>query len=289
MKFDAQGNFLWSEGFGDSMTEQCSGIAVDGGDNVVITGSFTGTIDFGGGILTSAGNQDLFLAKFDSNGNHLWSQRFGDATWIQVGHSVDVDDDGNVVVSCECRGTTDFGGGPLTSTDPYLPDVTIAKFDASGSHVWSQNYGDENVQYGYGIAADSHGDVSVTGLFRSTVDFGGDTLTSAGGRDVFVVKFSGTVTGITPQPTGTYALRTVSYPNPFNPGVTIVYTLPMKASVRVDVYDMAGRHVTRLVDRVETEGDHVVTWDASGLASGVYLYRVAAGQYSATRKIVLLK
>ena len=68
----------WSQRFGDAGVQEAYGIATDGTGNVVVTGKFQGNVDFGGGALTSEGGSDIFVAKFDAYGNHLWSQRFGD-------------------------------------------------------------------------------------------------------------------------------------------------------------------------------------------------------------------
>jgi hypothetical protein len=78
-------------------------------------------------------------------------------------------------------------------------------------------------------------------------------------------------------------------PNPFNPVATITYALPADMPVTLRVYDAQGRLVATLVDSDEAGGEHKATFNASGLASGVYYYRINAGAYSETRKITLLK
>lgn len=78
-------------------------------------------------------------------------------------------------------------------------------------------------------------------------------------------------------------------PNPFNPVTSIRYRLSAETRVTVEIYDVAGRLVTRLVDRVQSAGDHAVEWNATGKASGTYFYRLAAGGVTETRKLVLLK
>jgi hypothetical protein len=90
-------------------------VAVDANGDVVVTGVFFDTVDFGGGPLTSAGNGDIFVAKYSaSDGSHLWSRRFG-GTSFEEGSGVAVDANGDVVVTGRFHGTVDFGGGPLTS------------------------------------------------------------------------------------------------------------------------------------------------------------------------------
>ena len=71
----------WSRSFGDASTQRVNAVAVDAMGAVFVTGSFSGTTDFGGGPLDAAGNDtDLFVAKYDTNGDHLWSRRFGDSS-----------------------------------------------------------------------------------------------------------------------------------------------------------------------------------------------------------------
>ena len=80
-----------------------------------------------------------------------------------------------------------------------------------------------------------------------------------------------------------------NYPNPFNPETTIRFELPEAVHVRLVVYDVMGREVARLVDGAMPAGQHRARWDASGLPSGVYLYRLTAGDFSQTKRMTLLK
>ncbi|MBI4702896.1 MAG: SBBP repeat-containing protein [Deltaproteobacteria bacterium] len=187
-KLDSSGNHVWSRRFGNASKSQYGdAIAADGSGNVLVTGHFWGTVDFGGGPLTSAGELDTFVAKLDSSGGHLWSKRFGDATY-QYGGAVAADGSGNALVTGNFSGTVDFGGGPLTSDD-VTTDIFVAKLDSSGGHIWSKSFGDVNSQAAVAIATDAWGNALVTGTFNGTVDFGGGPLTCAwGGLDVFVAK-----------------------------------------------------------------------------------------------------
>jgi len=80
-----------------------------------------------------------------------------------------------------------------------------------------------------------------------------------------------------------------AYPNPFNPITTIGFALPIAEKVNLVVYDLAGRQVARLVDGWRDAGYHQVTFDATSFASGIYLYRLSAGSFHASGKMVLMK
>ena len=80
-----------------------------------------------------------------------------------------------------------------------------------------------------------------------------------------------------------------AYPNPFNPSTTIQFALPKRAKVTIKVYDILGRQVATLVDDTYQAGVHQVSLDARDLASGLYIYRIRSGDFTASRTLILLK
>ena len=80
-----------------------------------------------------------------------------------------------------------------------------------------------------------------------------------------------------------------NYPNPFNPVTTIRFSLPETRQVTLVIYDISGSEVARLVDGQLEQGAHRITWDASGFASGTYLYKLSAGGDSEVRKLLLIR
>jgi photosystem II stability/assembly factor-like uncharacterized protein len=92
-----------------------------------------------------------------------------------------------------------------------------------------------------------------------------------------------------PQPIPDYSALQQNYPNPFNPTTTIKYELASGAQVSLKVYDVLGREVLTLVDKDEFAGQHQVVLDASELSSGVYFYRLRAGDFTDTKRLLLLK
>lgn len=93
--------------------------------------------------------------------------------------------------------------------------------------------------------------------------------------------------GIFTQP-GKYSLDQ-NYPNPFNPATVISYNLPEASKVTLKVYDILGREAAVLVNGIQNAGRHNITFNANGLASGVYIYRIEAGSFTQTKKMILLK
>lgn len=189
-KLSLAGNPVWSQRFGDGQDQVATGVAVDGPGNAFVTGRFYGKVDFGGGTLTSTGGSNVFLAKMSTNGNPLWSQRFGGAKGAGA-RGVATDTSGNVVVTGQFEGTIDFGGGPLTSHGSAFGagDVFVAKFNSSGQPAWSTSFGDTFADFGTSVATDVTGNVFVAGTFQGTADLGGVMITSTGAMpDVFIVK-----------------------------------------------------------------------------------------------------
>ncbi|MCH8070195.1 MAG: T9SS type A sorting domain-containing protein [Candidatus Marinimicrobia bacterium] len=80
-----------------------------------------------------------------------------------------------------------------------------------------------------------------------------------------------------------------AYPNPFNPATSISFHLPESQFVSLSVYDLTGRLVTTLVEEHLAVGRHTVSWDAGEYGSGVYLYQIRAGEFTQTKKMLLLK
>jgi hypothetical protein len=96
------------------------------------------------------------------------------------------------------------------------------------------------------------------------------------------------VKGNTEESPSVFALHQ-NYPNPFNPSTTIKYELPRSSEIRLSVYDMLGREVSVLVNERRDAGVHEVRFDGSGLSSGMFVYRIRAGKYLATKRMILMK
>jgi hypothetical protein len=186
------GDTLWAKRYGDMAEQHAQGVTARATD-VVATGWFAGTVDFGGGPITATAT-DVFLLKLAAtDGGHVWSKRFGgDATSYQYGEGVALDAAGNTVVVGEFSDKLDLGGGPMPGSGGT--DIFLGKLNPSGGHIWSAHFGDGADQYGGAVALDANGAVIITGRNEGVVDFGGGPITNpaagmVGGGSVYVAKF----------------------------------------------------------------------------------------------------
>lgn len=197
-KCSANGGFVWARRFGSSYvdtipTESGTSIAVNTNDNfVVFTGYFDSTVDFGGGPMTSVCGGDLFLAKFNLNGTHVWSKRVGGAN-VTTGTGAVVDGNGGIYICGTYSSVVNFGSGPVTNSG--LRDMFFARYTANGSNLWVKTYGP--LLSPTAMALDGPTNLVLTGFFQPSVSIGGPTLTNVGYQDIFLAKYSTTTTNAT--------------------------------------------------------------------------------------------
>lgn len=166
-----------------------TGLAVMDSGAVVITGSFTGTADFGGGNHTAMGGRDYILAAYNSStGAHKWSKPLP-----STGDELDalcsiITVDGDVIAAGGFRGTATLGGTSLVSSGER--DVFLARFRGTdGAHIWSIRYGGMSDDAANAVTTDgSH--VFVAGQFIGMTNLGGSNLIASGGYDAFAAAYS---------------------------------------------------------------------------------------------------
>ncbi len=179
---------LWSKSFGGAGDQHGHRVATDAAGNVYVTGHFGGTLDFGGGPLVAAGQNDVFVAKLAPDGSHLWSKRFGGAL-DEMAQGIAVAPTGDLMIVGRFQGTVSFGGADLVSAGDY--DAFVAELDPSGATVCSARFGDAAVDLATEVAAEDDGDFDVIGMFFGTIDLGAAAFTSGGDRDVFFARLGG--------------------------------------------------------------------------------------------------
>ena len=186
-KYSSKGELVWSFAIGGTDGfDYARAVAVDASGNVLVTGQFGDTVDFGGGGIVSNGLGDIYVVKYDNDGVHQWSKGLG-AGAGDAGSDVAVDASGNVYVTGEFYQTVDFGGGPLVAD---ARDAFLVKYDASGGHLWSQHFGEGGGDTGRRVAIDLLNSVVMAGTFSDSISLGGSTYHSAGSADIFVSQFN---------------------------------------------------------------------------------------------------
>lgn len=194
VKFNSGGARQWATYYGGSNQDSGLSCAVSLSGDVYLCGSTASTSaiaasghqnSYGGGFI------DAFLVKFDSSGNRLWATYYG-GTDLDEGSSCALDEDGNVYLSGETRSTTEISSGGHQNTIGGANDAFLVKFNSNGTRQWATYYGGSNVERVYSCAADSFGDVYLSGSTSSTssIASGGHQNTYGGGNyDAFLAKF----------------------------------------------------------------------------------------------------
>ncbi len=185
-KYASDGTALWVNKGGGSAWDVGCGVTIDKSGNCFIAGAFRGTATFGTTTLTSVGNYDGYVAKYDNAGVFLWARSAGGALEDRA-QSISTDSIGNCYVIGFFNGIATVGTTVLTSADSS--DIWIAKYDPVGTFVWAKRAGGTDADEGKFIVSDDGGNTHVTGFFEGTSLFGNITLTSSGSRDIFAAKY----------------------------------------------------------------------------------------------------
>ena len=203
----------------------------------------------------------LFHGMINSQDTTHVINSFSDDDYINV-KTVIVDAKNNKVLAL-------ISSSVIKKGESFSPDIAGYKFNPTGigsRKVRLELRLDNNIQMQYTIN-DFFGNGSSLGFLKSTIreiTYNGDEIIT------------------------TYALDQ-NYPNPFNPATTITYQLPKSGSVTLKIFDILGNEVRTLVNEQKEMGKYTVQFDASSLASGMYVYQLRVNDYTSTKKMLLLK
>ncbi|MGB0863121.1 MAG: SBBP repeat-containing protein [Saprospiraceae bacterium] len=191
----------WVNNLGSNSVDQGRKIVKDAAGNSYVTGFFSGTMQLdASNVLSSAGQRDVFLAKYDPSGNLEWAKGIGGAE-DDEGKDLAIDNLGNIYLVGEFRGFVDFDPsiGLALKNSQSESDIFIAQYDISGSFVRVNTIDGSGVDLAQNLELDNNGNIYITGLFSGTLDFvagtSTDDLTTTQSMAAFVAKFT---------PTGSY-------------------------------------------------------------------------------------
>jgi uncharacterized delta-60 repeat protein len=259
IKYNNSGVQQWVQRYSSSgvSVDVPSSMAVDPAGNIYITGAIS--FDFG-------------TLKYNSDGVQQWIQRYDFNGNFDAANSLAIDGSGNVYV------TGVSGAAPSESTNDYA----TLKYNTSGVQQWVMRFNSSASDWdeANSIGVDGAGNVYVTGF----------STESSGADDYCTIKYSETV-GTDPvsnEVPNSYSLSQ-NYPNPFNPVTNIRFAIPTSGFVSLKIFNVLGTEIASRVNEQLTPGIYEVSFDASDYSSGVYYYKLSAGDYSKTKKMILIK
>ncbi len=266
LKTDADGDSAWSKTFGGSLWDvgECVRQTADGG--FIITGK---TESF------SSGMSDVWLIKTESDGDSSWSSVFGGDNTDKSYCVQEIVGDGYIIAGL----TWSYGEGGS--------DAWVIRVSQSGELLWDLIWGGISNDDGGSIISTDDDGFAFVGMTESY---------GTGESDLCLVKLDVDPPAVEPfDPISSVSFTLHSaYPNPFNPTTVISFDLPVASQVKLDVYDVKGRHVGARLSRPYMTGSHQISFDGLGLASGIYIYRLQVSGSGATPtmgtgKMVLMK
>jgi hypothetical protein len=196
-KLDSFGNLMWVETIGGTDWENANAMVVDQNGELVVTGFFSGEVEFelvsGDTAIVASGDRDFFILKMDSNGQIIWVRTFG-GTNIDSGGSLVCDNENNIYVTGSYSGWVDLDPGPQFAyhNSNGVGDCMLMKLSPEGEMTWVNSLGGTGNDYGMQIDIYADTALYLVGYFEDVVDFdtglGTDIVQSSGSRDAFLQR-----------------------------------------------------------------------------------------------------
>jgi hypothetical protein len=259
IKTDAEGDSLWARRYFDNNEFGASVISAGDNEYLILANTLALSDEF-----------DIRLIRIDADGDTLWTNIIGDLE-IDMANSIQQTIDGGFII-CGITG-------------PYFDqDIYVLRTDPEGDTLWTKM-----------ICGRQYGN-DVGNCIRQTSDGGfvltGSLSTEDTGQEVCLIKLASDQVDIENElDEGPYHGFNFfsNYPNPFNGTTVIRYALPEPDRVKIEIFDILGRRVEALIDERRLAGYHEAVWDARNRRSGIYFFRIQAGDRSMRSKMLLLK
>lgn len=186
LKLGKGGQPAFLKKFSGAGFESARGIAADASGNIYLTGAYQGGLSFGGPALDSGGAYDVFVAKLDAHGRHVWSKGFSARGGTETtGVAVSLAPNGSLYVAGRVQGGADFGGGPIRWSGESA--AFVVRLSAAGKYLGARVFSGRGNASSTAVAADRTG-AYVAGSFSDSLDFGDGPRPSRGGAGLFVLR-----------------------------------------------------------------------------------------------------
>jgi hypothetical protein len=186
-KYNTSGDVQWAKKIGGGGFDYGQAIEVDTDGGVYVAGTFEGTISIGGQNLNSKGFTDIFLAKFNKDGNALWALGAGGVIDDYV-TAITVAENGNVSITGSFQKSASFEGATLTSNGDS--DLFVASYNPSGALQWVRGAGGIRSDASHDVIAGKDGNIYIAGTFRESLTLGTQTFTTNSSTDILLLKFN---------------------------------------------------------------------------------------------------
>ena len=185
-KYDPNGNLVWAHREGGPAEEVGVEISLDALGNVYVAGRFQDTAIFDGAPYASKGNVDIFVIKYDKDGNFVWVETVG-GTRDDRCRGLVTDSLGHCYITGRFRNVALFDTFQLTAVG--LEDVFVSKLDLDGSVMWVESFGGPKLDFGEAITVDLNGNLYVTGSYFQGIVFPDTTYVATGDEETFLAKY----------------------------------------------------------------------------------------------------
>lgn len=189
VKYDAMGNLIWVNTEGSISGESSNNIATDNNGNAYITGNFSDpSFVIGATTLTNMGGADIYIAKYDTDGNRIWATSAGGNSYENA-YGIDTDGNGNIIITGEFSSSSMVIGSSALSNSGSR-DIFVAKYDSSGNSLWAKVVGGDGDDWGVDISFSLSGNSVITGFFSSsTLSAGSLNTINSGSTDALLLKY----------------------------------------------------------------------------------------------------
>jgi hypothetical protein len=189
-KYDHTGKFQWVRTAGGQWGDYAKAVTCDGAGNIFVVGEMEMTIQFYGTntTLSTWGDNDIFIARYNTNGELIWAQRAG-GKGNDKPHAVVLD--GNFLyVAGKIEKEAYFDEGAIRLTTDDSDDIFLAKYDINGKFYWVRQVVGPGEDEAMDVTVDADRNVYITGFVEGDANFSGTTIKSKGNKDIFIAKYS---------------------------------------------------------------------------------------------------